>query len=175
MSFKAGFRPLRAFHSFRTTFRQSFSRRWQTTASDSATAPVKENRNPFDWNSPVGPKTVHFWAPVMKWILVGVSISDFTRPAESLSLMQSGALMATGAIWTRWCLIIKPKNYLLAAVNFFLFLANSVQVGRVVNYRLSIKNTSVAEEAKGTAKDTGKAVEGLVKDTKDTIQTAISK
>jgi hypothetical protein len=60
-------------------------------------------------------------------------------------------------------------------VNFFLFLANSVQVGRVVNYRLSIKNTSVAEEAKGTAKDAGKAVEGLVKDTKGTIQTAISK
>jgi len=48
----------------------------------------------------------------MKWALVFVSIADFARPVESLSATQSGALMATGAIWTRWCLIIKPVNYL---------------------------------------------------------------
>ena len=24
---------------------------------------------------------------------------------------QNAALTATGLIWTRWCLIIKPKNY----------------------------------------------------------------
>jgi hypothetical protein len=47
-----------------------------------------------------------------QWILVVVSIADFARPPESLSLMQSAALTATGGIWTRWCLIIKPKNYL---------------------------------------------------------------
>jgi hypothetical protein len=41
-----------------------------------------------------------------------VSIADFARPPEALSLTQSAALTATGAIWTRWCLIIKPKNYL---------------------------------------------------------------
>lgn len=49
---------------------------------------------------------------IVQWVLVAVSIADFTRPPESLSLVQSGALMATGGIWTRWCLIIKPKNYL---------------------------------------------------------------
>ena len=48
----------------------------------------------------------------MKWGLVLAGISDFARPAESLSLTQNGALTATGIIWTRWCLIIKPKNYL---------------------------------------------------------------
>ena len=64
------------------------------------------------WNSPVGVKTVHFWAPVMKWALVIAGISDFYRPPEKLSLTQSAALTATGLIWTRWCLIIKPKNYL---------------------------------------------------------------
>jgi hypothetical protein len=47
-----------------------------------------------------------------QWILVGVSITDFARPADQLSPMQCGALAATGLIWTRWCLIIKPKNYL---------------------------------------------------------------
>jgi hypothetical protein len=48
----------------------------------------------------------------MKWALVIAGISDFARPADKLSLTQNAALTATGLIWTRWCLIIKPKNYL---------------------------------------------------------------
>lgn len=48
----------------------------------------------------------------MKWALVLAGISDFARPAEKLSLTQNAALTTTGLIWTRWCLIIKPKNYL---------------------------------------------------------------
>jgi mitochondrial pyruvate carrier 2 len=51
-------------------------------------------------------------APVMKWGLVLAGVSDFFRPTEKLSLTQNLALTATGSIWTRWCLIIKPKNYL---------------------------------------------------------------
>ena len=51
-------------------------------------------------------------APVMKWALVIAGIADFARPAENLSLTQNVALTCTGLIWTRWCLIIKPKNYL---------------------------------------------------------------
>ena len=34
------------------------------------------------------------------------------RPVEKLSLTQNAALTATGLIWTRWCLIIKPRNIL---------------------------------------------------------------
>lgn len=49
---------------------------------------------------------------MMKWALVLAGISDFARPAESLSLTQNAALTTTGIIWTRWCLIITPKNYL---------------------------------------------------------------
>ncbi|KAF3902408.1 hypothetical protein ABW20_dc0109630 [Dactylellina cionopaga] len=86
------------------------------------------------WNSEVGLKTVHFWAPVMKWGLVIAGISDFYRPPEKLSLTQNIALTATGTIWTRWCLIIKPKNYLLAAVNFFLAGVGTVQVSRILMY-----------------------------------------
>ncbi|GAO47874.1 hypothetical protein G7K_2070-t1 [Saitoella complicata NRRL Y-17804] len=62
------------------------------------------------WNGPTGPRTVHFWAPVMKWGLVIAGASDFARPAEQLSLSQNAALVATGTIWTRWSMIIKPKN-----------------------------------------------------------------
>lgn len=40
-----------------------------------------------------------------------------TRPAESLSLTQNAALTATGLIWTRWCLIIKPRNILYVSTH----------------------------------------------------------
>ena len=46
-------------------------------------------------------------------MLVLAGLSDMARPADKLSLTQNAALMATGAIWTRWCLIIKPRNVLL--------------------------------------------------------------
>ncbi|KAK9475119.1 mitochondrial pyruvate carrier [Dipodascopsis tothii] len=87
--------------------------------------------------SETGPKTIHFWAPVMKWALVFAGISDLQRPVESLSGTQQIALFATGAIWTRWCLIIKPKNYLLASVNFFLGSVAAVQLSRVYMYHTS--------------------------------------
>ncbi|KAK9380139.1 UPF0041-domain-containing protein [Kockiozyma suomiensis] len=91
--------------------------------------------------SETGPKTIHFWAPVMKWALVFAGISDLNRPVESLSGTQQIALFATGAIWTRWCLIIKPKNYLLASVNFFLGAVAGVQLTRVLNYQRSLGKT----------------------------------
>ena len=47
----------------------------------------------------------------LQWGLVIAGISDFYRPVEDLSVNQNAALTATGLIWTRWCLIIKPKNY----------------------------------------------------------------
>ncbi|BAE60189.1 hypothetical protein BDV35DRAFT_387465 [Aspergillus flavus] len=140
---------LRFFQNSRAAFRNAqhrfgAGRRFQT--SDAAAA---EPQSVFQrlWNSPVGVKTVHFWAPVMKWALVIAGISDLSRPAEKLSLTQNGALTATGAIWTRWCLIITPKNYLLAAVNFFLGCVGIVQVGRIYNYHRSLEQ-SPAEAVK---------------------------
>jgi len=117
-------------------------------------------------DSPVGFKTVHFWAPVMKWSLVLAGVSDFARPAEKLSLTQNGALTATGLIWTRWCLIIKPKNVLLATVNAFLGMVGIVQCGRILAYRSSQKSQTPAEQikdAKDDVVDTAKGIKGDVK------------
>lgn len=71
----------------------------------------------------------------MKWSLVVAGINDILRPVESLSGTQQIALFATGVIWTRWSLIIKPKNYLLASVNFFLGGVAGYQLSRVIKYR----------------------------------------
>ncbi|KAI2610470.1 UPF0041-domain-containing protein [Hypoxylon sp. NC1633] len=131
--------------AFRTTFSHT-GRRFASTAAPGETA----SQSFFQrmWNSPVGVKTVHFWAPVMKWVLVLAGVSDFARPAEKLSLTQNGALTATGLIWTRWCFVITPKNYLLAAVNFFLGIVGIVQVTRIITYRSSQKNLPAAAESK---------------------------
>ncbi|KAL2269036.1 hypothetical protein VTJ83DRAFT_3882 [Remersonia thermophila] len=120
--------------------------RFQSTA---ANGPASESWFKRMWDSPVGLKTVHFWAPCMKWALVLAGISDFARPAEKLSATQNGALTATGLIWTRWCLIIKPKNYFLAAVNFFLGMVGIVQVSRIALYHQ--KQKRLAAEANAEA------------------------
>ncbi|PHH87730.1 hypothetical protein CDD83_8473 [Cordyceps sp. RAO-2017] len=134
---------------FRQAFRaqqQRAGRRWQ---SGSAANPGWFKRM---WESEVGFKTVHFWAPVMKWALVLAGISDFARPAEKLSFTQNFALTCTGLIWTRWCLIIKPKNYLLAAVNFFLGIVGIIQLSRIGMHESS-KKQGVAQAVDDAKED----------------------
>lgn len=92
-------------------------------------------------NSEAGPKTVHFWAPVMKWALVIAGLKDMQRPVEKVSGTQQAALMATGFIWTRWSMVIKPKNYLLGSVNLFLGSVAGYQVARLFNWRRSLGET----------------------------------
>jgi hypothetical protein len=137
-------------------FRQPllFRRRVQTAAPNAAEAQTKFSKF---WNSEIGPKTVHFWAPVLKWCVVLTGVSDFARPASSLSLTQNLALMSTGALWTRWCFIIKPRNIALATVNFFLFVVGATQVGRIMMYRQTLKGG--AEEVKADVGGTVKEAE----------------
>lgn len=80
--------------------------------------------------------------------------------------------MATGAIWTRWCFIIKPRNIFLAAVNFFLFCVGSVQVSRILMYRQSLKDQPLTAEVKDAAKEQAKVAEAVVKDPKGALNKA---
>jgi len=153
------------------TFRNAAGRRFASGAADAAPeVNIQQSWLKRMWNSPIGFKTVHFWAPVMKWSIVVAGISDLQRPAENLSLTQNGALTATGIIWTRWCMIIKPRNILLATVNGFLAIVGIVQVTRIVMYNKSQKGETVTEqltEAKEGAIEAGKKlekkIEGAVK------------
>lgn len=73
---------------------------------------------------------------MLKWALVVAGINDTMRPVEKVSGTQNLSLLATGVIWTRWSFVIKPKNYLLASVNFFLALTAGYQLSRIVSYRV---------------------------------------
>ncbi|XP_050927857.1 mitochondrial pyruvate carrier 2b [Lates calcarifer] len=86
------------------------------------------------YNHPAGPKTVFFWAPVFKWGLVVAGLADMTRPADKLSTSQSAVLTATGLIWSRYSLVIIPKNWNLFAVNFFVGSAGASQLYRIWRY-----------------------------------------
>ncbi|KAI9059181.1 UPF0041-domain-containing protein [Trametes sanguinea] len=91
-------------------------------------------------NHPAGPKTVFFWAPLMKWCLVAAGLKDLSRPAEKLSVSQNLALAATGFIWVRYSLVITPINYSLAAVNFFVGSTGLGQLGRIWYYQKTQKD-----------------------------------
>ncbi|KAM4558295.1 mitochondrial pyruvate carrier 2b [Odontesthes bonariensis] len=104
------------------------------------------------YNHPAGPKTVFFWAPMFKWGLVFAGLADMTRPAEKLSTSQSAVLTATGLVWSRYSLVIIPKNWNLFAVNFFLGCAGSSQLYRIWRHKQDkAAEEKAAAEAKVTA------------------------
>ncbi|KAF4628380.1 hypothetical protein G7Y89_g9776 [Cudoniella acicularis] len=147
----------------RSQFRSKFAgKRWQSTAAPTAGQQVSWFKRM--WDSPIGLKTVHFWAPVMKWAIVLAGVADFARPAEKLSLTQNAALTATGMIWTRWCLIIKPRNVLLASVNFMLGIVGIIQVSRILIYNYTQKDKTTAQQVEAAKDSVVESAEGIKKE-----------
>lgn len=132
------------FRQFIRNTTNSFRRSYSSTASSAQSG----SKFQAFLNSETGPKTIHFWAPTLKWGLVFAGISDVNRPIESVSGTQSLSLIATAMIWTRWSFVIKPKNMLLASVNFFLGLTSGYQILRLVNWRYNTLNESAADTFK---------------------------
>lgn len=61
-------------------------------------------------------------------------LKDIARSASSLSFAQTIALAATGLIWSRYSLVIIPRNWNLFSVNAFVALTQLVQLGRLIHY-----------------------------------------
>lgn len=62
--------------------------------------------------------------------MVIAGLGDLTRSADQLSVSQSGALCATGIVWSRYSLVIIPKNYSLFSVNVFVAITQTFQLYR---------------------------------------------
>ncbi|KAG6458612.1 hypothetical protein O3G_MSEX010947 [Manduca sexta] len=92
------------------------------------------------WEHDAGPKTIFFWAPAFKWGLVIAGLGDINRPPQSISMSQSGSLAVTGLIWSRYSLVIVPKNYSLFAVNVFVALTSGYQLARAIMYQQSLQD-----------------------------------
>jgi Mitochondrial pyruvate carriers len=80
-----------------------------------------------------GPFTVHFWAPMSKWMISGASFFDLNRPTEKISLAQYSALTLTGFFFSRYSLLVIPINYVLCSVNIALFGSSAWHLGRKIN------------------------------------------
>ena len=57
--------------------------------SSSSSLPSCRTNEVADTFRHAGPKTVFFWAPMMKWGLVAAGVNDLKRPAEKLSVSQN--------------------------------------------------------------------------------------
>jgi len=58
-----------------------------------------------------------------------------TRPADTISPNACLSLGGTNLIWTRYSLVITPKNYSLFAVNLFVSVTQLIQLGRAYHYQ----------------------------------------
>ena len=79
-----------------------------------------------------GPFTIHPWPPVTKFMISGASMLEYNRPTELISLTQYGALTLTGAIFSRYGLVVTPINYPLTSVNILLFASSAWHLGRKI-------------------------------------------
>lgn len=79
-----------------------------------------------------GPFTIHPWPPVTKFMISGASMLEYNRPTDKISLSQYGALTLTGAIFSRYGLVVTPINYPLTSVNILLFASSAWHLGRKI-------------------------------------------
>ncbi|KAK9000007.1 hypothetical protein V6N11_082143 [Hibiscus sabdariffa] len=66
-------------------------------------------------NSPVGPKTTHFWGPVANWGFVLAGLVDMNKPPEMISGNMTTAMCVYSALFMRFAWMVQPRNYLLLA------------------------------------------------------------
>ena len=69
-------------------------------------------------NSPVGPKTVHFWGPAANWALVGAAMLDANKPAENISTRMTTTLFFYSCFFMRFAWMVKPRNLMLLSCHF---------------------------------------------------------
>jgi hypothetical protein len=69
------------------------------------------------WNSPVGPKTTHFWGPVANWGFVVAGLADTQKPPDMISENMTGAMCIYSLLFMRFAYMVKPRNYLLFGVH----------------------------------------------------------
>ena len=53
-------------------------------------------------NSPVGPKTIHFWAPIANWGLVLAALRDINRPADMISEKMTATMICYSGMFMRF-------------------------------------------------------------------------
>lgn len=66
-------------------------------------------------NSPMGPKTTHFWGPVANWGFVLAGLADMGKDPEYISPNMTGVMCVYSLLFMRFAWQVKPRNNLLLA------------------------------------------------------------
>ncbi|TMW87951.1 hypothetical protein EJD97_019222 [Solanum chilense] len=64
-------------------------------------------------NSPVGPKTTHFWGPIGNWGFIIAGLVDTQKPPEMISRNMTSVMCVYSALFMRFAWMVQPRNYLL--------------------------------------------------------------
>ncbi|TXG54820.1 hypothetical protein EZV62_020076 [Acer yangbiense] len=62
------------------------------------------------WNSPIGPKTTHFWGPVFGWSIPLAAVADTQKPPEMISGKMTGVMCGYSAVFMRFAWMVQPRN-----------------------------------------------------------------
>lgn len=92
-------------------------------------------------NSPVGPKTTHFWGPVANWGIVLAGILDANKPPEQISTRMTTTLFFYSCFFMRFALRVQPTNYLLFACH----LANASAQAFLLNRKFQAEKSKTAQ------------------------------
>ena len=85
-------------------------------------------------NSPVGPKTVHFWGPAANWGIVAAGIMDANKPAEIISERMTVTMFFYSTLFMRFAWKVQPRNMLLFSCHFSNCCAQAYLFARKMKY-----------------------------------------
>uniref|UniRef100_A0ACD6AHB6 Uncharacterized protein n=1 Tax=Avena sativa TaxID=4498 RepID=A0ACD6AHB6_AVESA len=82
-------------------------------------------------NSPVGPKTTHFWGPVFNWGFILAGMADMNKPPELISGRMTAVMCVYSGLFMRFAWVVNPRNYFLMATHVS---NESVQLYQLARY-----------------------------------------
>lgn len=98
-------------------------------------------------NSPIGPRTVHFWGPLANWGLVGAGLLDFnSKPAESISTRMTTTLFFYSCFFMRFAWMVKPRNMMLLCCHVCNASMQLALLTKKYQYDQSVKKAKVLNE-----------------------------
>ncbi|XP_051470717.1 mitochondrial pyruvate carrier 1 [Apus apus] len=84
--------------------------------------------------------STHFWGPVANWGLPVAAFNDMKKSPEIISGRMTFALCCYSLTFMRFAYKVQPRNWLLFACHLTNEVAQLIQGGRLIKYRLEKKN-----------------------------------
>ena len=98
-------------------------------------------------NSPVGPKTVHFWGPAANWGIVGSALLDINKSPKIISERMTATLFIYSCLFMRFAWRVQPRNLLLFSCHFSNACAQAYMFSRKMAYNASPEGKAAQAEA----------------------------